>query len=239
MGHEVNAVFEGGGAKGVAYVGALRASEQAGLTFAAAAGSSAGAITAALVACGYTSTEIEPLMQEALRSFGGRVRALVGVHRRSLLSSEGLRRWLVRSLDAKLAGDGGRAGAPAHDWTFAELHERTGRCLYVVTTDLGDRQPLVFSPWTTPDASIVDAVVASCAIPVAFPAQRVIVGEEIHRLVDGGVWANYPSFVFLDDDFRTYHDVPSEDPPRRTVGFILHEGPLDDRCRSWRACGDA
>ncbi len=217
----VNGVFEGGGAKGVAYVGALRAAEEAGVHFRAVAGSSAGAITAALVACGYDSVGIERVMRDGLRSFGGRVRAALSLHRRSLLSSERLRRWLSRVITEELD----RRGGPnrGRDRTFTDLLATTGTSLYVVTTDLATGQPLVFSPTLTPDASIADAVVASSAIPVAFPAMRVRIGDEVHRLADGGVWANYPSFVFLDDDFRTCHGLPAEEAARPTVGFVLEE----------------
>ncbi len=51
-------VFEGGGARGVAHVGALKAVEDDGMVFAAIAGTSAGAIIAALVAAGYRADEI-------------------------------------------------------------------------------------------------------------------------------------------------------------------------------------
>ena len=51
-GKVVNAVFKGGGAKGVAYAGAIRAMEERGYTFGSVAGTSAGAITAALLAAG-------------------------------------------------------------------------------------------------------------------------------------------------------------------------------------------
>lgn len=52
------AIFEGGGARGIAHVGALRAMEAAGLALAGVAGTSAGAIFAALVAVGYRPDEI-------------------------------------------------------------------------------------------------------------------------------------------------------------------------------------
>ena len=222
---EVNGVFEGGGAKGIAYVGALRATEDAGLVFRAVAGSSAGAITATLVACGCRSDAIEDHMRAGLASFGGPVRAAFSFHRRSLLSSRRLRAWLVSVLAERLGPPPPGIG----DWTFAALTARTGVSLYVVTTDLAERQPLVFSPATTPQATVVDAVLASCAIPVAFPAQRMRIGDEVHRLADGGVWANYPAFVFTDGDFRAYHELPREEAERRTVGFVLDERPLDDR----------
>jgi predicted acylesterase/phospholipase RssA len=217
----VNGVFEGGGAKGVAYVGALRAAEEAGVRFGAVAGSSAGAITAALVACGYDSVGIERVMRDGLRSFGGRARAALSLHRRSLLSSERLRRWLSRVITEEL--DRREGPNRGRDRTFTDLLATTGISLYVVTTDLATGQPLVFSPSLTPDASVADAVVASSAIPVAFPAMRVRIGDEVHRLADGGVWANYPSFVFLDDDFRTCHGLPAVEASRPTVGFVLEE----------------
>ena len=48
-----NGVFEGGGVRGIAHVGAACVLEAAGYRFEALAGSSAGAIVAALLAAGY------------------------------------------------------------------------------------------------------------------------------------------------------------------------------------------
>lgn len=55
---EVFGVFEGGGAKGLAHVGALRALEERGFRFRAVAGTSIGAIIASLVAAGFKSEEL-------------------------------------------------------------------------------------------------------------------------------------------------------------------------------------
>lgn len=52
------AIFEGGGAKGLAHVGALKAAERRGLKFLGVAGASAGAIIAALVAAGFKADEL-------------------------------------------------------------------------------------------------------------------------------------------------------------------------------------
>lgn len=52
------AIFEGGGAKGLAHVGALKAAEEQHLEFLGVAGASAGAIIAALVAAGYNADEV-------------------------------------------------------------------------------------------------------------------------------------------------------------------------------------
>ncbi|MDD1781375.1 patatin-like phospholipase family protein [Enterovibrio sp. ZSDZ35] len=53
-----NVVFEGGGAKGIAHIGALKAIESYGLKIDKVAGTSAGAIIACLVALGYSADEL-------------------------------------------------------------------------------------------------------------------------------------------------------------------------------------
>lgn len=52
------AVFEGGGAKGFAHIGALQAAEQRGIKFERVAGTSIGAVIAALVSAGYSGHEL-------------------------------------------------------------------------------------------------------------------------------------------------------------------------------------
>ncbi len=57
-------VFEGGGAKGSAFAGALAALDEQGHTIRRVIGTSAGAITAVLVAAGYPAAEILALVRE-------------------------------------------------------------------------------------------------------------------------------------------------------------------------------
>jgi predicted acylesterase/phospholipase RssA len=59
-----DAVFEGGGAKGVAFVGALEVLQQHGHTLRRYLGTSAGAITAALLAAHYTTGEMMAAVME-------------------------------------------------------------------------------------------------------------------------------------------------------------------------------
>ncbi|WP_027670042.1 patatin-like phospholipase family protein [Rheinheimera baltica] len=65
---QVDAVFEGGGCLGGAYVGALRCLRDKGYWFQRVAGSSAGAIIASLIAVGYTPEEFEWLMRDDVTS---------------------------------------------------------------------------------------------------------------------------------------------------------------------------
>lgn len=54
----VYGIFEGGGAKGIGHIAALKAAERADLDFIGVAGASAGALIAALVAVGYKADEL-------------------------------------------------------------------------------------------------------------------------------------------------------------------------------------
>jgi NTE family protein len=65
--HRADAVFEGGGVKGIAFAGAIEAAERdAGVhEWVNLAGTSAGSIVAALLAAGYDSTGIQKLLADA------------------------------------------------------------------------------------------------------------------------------------------------------------------------------
>lgn len=59
-------VFEGGGAKGISFVGAMQAFEESGHTLGRLLGTSAGAITATLLAAGYTAPEMRTVLNETV-----------------------------------------------------------------------------------------------------------------------------------------------------------------------------
>ena len=62
--HFKNLVFEGGGVKGIAYVGALEVLEKEGIlqNIERVAGTSAGAMVAVLVSLGYTANELKDIL---------------------------------------------------------------------------------------------------------------------------------------------------------------------------------
>ena len=64
--HCVRGVFEGGGAKGILYLGALEGVLRSNTWFSAVAGASAGAITATLVASGMAPDEMHREMKAGL-----------------------------------------------------------------------------------------------------------------------------------------------------------------------------
>jgi predicted acylesterase/phospholipase RssA len=246
--HFVNGVFKGGGAKGIAYAGALRAVRDRGLWFKSVAGASAGAVTAALIAAGMGPEEVEVAVPHALASAKAplpqRVGSAVIGRRSSIFDSGGIRDWLDGTLRERIhkTGEG-----PV---TFGELFAATGIALYVVAMDLATGVPMVLCHHVTPAVDVAGAVAASSAIPGAFPAGRGVFnstasGATVHALVDGGTWANYPSFVFQDRSFRTWLRAASEarqhwsdaddqlwddECARAVVGFVLgRPEPLEDR----------
>lgn len=59
---KIDGVFEGGGVRGIAHVGAICALNERGYSFERVAGTSAGAIIAALLAAGYSCTELKDII---------------------------------------------------------------------------------------------------------------------------------------------------------------------------------
>ncbi|HEX7057326.1 MAG TPA: patatin-like phospholipase family protein, partial [Bacilli bacterium] len=59
---KAHAVFEGGGVKAIALVGALQAAEERAIRLEKVAGTSSGAIIASLVAAGFTGEEMKDIL---------------------------------------------------------------------------------------------------------------------------------------------------------------------------------
>lgn len=222
MTRRVNGVFKGGGAKGLVYPPALHELRARGVWFESVAGSSAGAITAALIAVGYGPLELIDAVPEALSTVTRNPIGWLGPSERGLYRSDRLKAWLEGRLRNRLQLDDGVEPC------FRHLNPDAIELL-VVAMNLATKQPIVFSPALTPDYPIAEAVIASAAIPVVFPTRRLIRVLEgsarVDRVVDGGTWANYPSFVYLDPAFRNYHGLaPTE---LMTIGFVIEPTSWD------------
>ena len=183
-----NLVFEGGGVKGIAYAGALQVLQTAGILagVTAFAGTSAGAITAALAASGHTAEELtETMLSLDLTQFedGGWEGPARLVERFGWYRGDSFRVWIGAQLEAKL----GSATA-----TFGDLADSRGVELFVVASDLCDQTPHVFSTVASPDMAVAEAVRMSMSIPFYFAA----VSTDGSLFVDGGATWNYPVEIF-------------------------------------------
>lgn len=232
--HEADGVFQGGGVKGLALVGALL--EFADKThhpdtyverWVNVAGTSAGAIIAACLACGHDATRIRALVQSApYDSFkdwgwGG---PIIG-------GGRNLRR-----------NHGWARGTVFRDWfnneaiagqTFGDIR-REGRTLRIIAADITRREMLVLPDALSkyraegaqqpidPDGFLVaDAVRMSMSIPYFFQPYKLVHHEngKLSTIVDGGMLSNFPVWLF---------DVDHRDPVRPTFGFRLSD---DKRAR--------
>ena len=188
-----NLVFEGGGVKGLAYAGAMQALEKAGLLngVKAFAGTSAGAITAALLACGCNATYLRRIA--AGTDFSDFQDNSIGVIRDMwrLVRKFGWNQgdafavWMKRNL--KMLTDDA-------DITFSGLYHKQGKRLYIIGTNLTEQSPELYSTEETPDMPVWEAVRISMGIPFFFEPWRRLK----NLLVDGGMTWNYPIDLFDD-----------------------------------------
>ncbi len=226
--HRFYGVFEGGGAKGVAYVGALRAMKDRKCWFKGVAGASAGAITATLVAAGLDPEEMETATDNALDNF--KVKFWAGLKRlrneTGYFDPQGLRYWLDETLKKQMVTHN-HSHDPEEAVTFRQLFEATKIDLYIIATDLSLKRQMIFNHVETPNCSVADAVVASSSIPFAFPSHLLKVTKKEdefyhHTMVDGGVWSNFPTFIFDDPAFRKHYGRERLD-EAQVLGFLLDE----------------
>lgn len=223
---KLDAVFEGGGVKGIGLVGALEVTERHGYVFENVAGTSAGAIVAALVAAGYRAAELREIMRtlnyakfldrSALDTIPLLGPALSLGLEKGIYEGQYLTEWLARQLAAK----GVR--------TFSDLVSSDPDCardprwryrLQVIATDL-TRGRLVVLPRDAreygldPDElEVAAAVRMSMSIPFFFEPVRLGPGDGASYIVDGGVLSNFPVWLFDSDG----------EPAWPTFGFKLVE----------------
>lgn len=190
-----NLVFEGGGNKGMAYVGALQVLESAGIlrSIKRVAGASAGAIIAALISLGYDSRDLREFLEQDLR------RILVD-HTcgycsllPNLLKGFG---WNPGKRMLKWFGEQLKERTGDSDITFKEVYERFGKELCIVVTNLNQMSVEYFHPKTTPNTPIRRAVRMSVALPGVFQCVREMNNDYEDVYVDGGLLCNYPIHAF-------------------------------------------
>lgn len=204
-------VFQGGGCRGAAFVGALEEAEARKVAFAGVAGTSAGSILAALVGAGADSVFLkqsvaqlnfmsllskpEDVQKESLglltRSSLGlaslfsshAAQALKVIKFHGLYSSQELERWINDKLRELLP----KAKPPIH---FFDLPIPT----YIVAADIRTNDVKVWSSEKTPNDEVAFAVRCSCSIPGFFQPVQL-------RYIDGGILSNLPAFVFSEAIF--------------------------------------
>jgi NTE family protein len=146
----------GGGARGNSHIGVIRRLEQEGFHIKGVAGTSFGGIVAVFHALGYSADEIEELFAALDQS---QLYGHAPEEGPSLLGLAGATRWLRRVIG---------------DRTFADLKKP---CI-LTAGDLNNGREILLSK-----GSLVEAILATIAIPGIFPSRRIGKLE----LVDGGI----------------------------------------------------
>jgi NTE family protein len=233
-------VFEGGGVKGIAFVGALEAAREKGIErWVNVAGTSAGAIIASLLAVGYEPQQLRRILEEtnyatfADYGWGGKV---VGGARnmlrgRGLCPGKAFTDWLAeRFKESPIGkaeptfGDVERTLPPELD---ADEREKARFRLRVIASDVTEGRMLVLPdditdytdkdgrPYTKEELPIARAVRMSMSFPYFFEPVELYRNGRVHYIVDGGLLSNFPVFLF-----------DGEKPPIRrwTFGFRLYGG---------------
>ena len=205
----IDSVFEGGGAKGVAYGGALDVVAEKGLWFRRIAGTSAGAITASLIAAGYDHKEMRSvIMGTNFNDFKDRKWGFLPTWL-NMLFFGGLywghyfEKWIDKKFVEKLG--------------FSPRMKDLPIPLTLIASNITDKEMLIINKETAPDLKVSTAVRMSMGIPFFFNVFRWLGSYKdkikIRRVVDGGLLSNFPLFVLENDG---EHGVP-------VVGFRLHE----------------
>lgn len=190
----INAVFEGGGVKGISLAGAISAAEKHDVQFHQIAGTSSGAIVASCLAAGYSGEELKKIiLQTPFQAFlkrswiynvkfiGPAIRLAL---KKGLYSGEALEHWVNCIL------------ADKNIRTFGDLPP--GK-LRIIASDISQGKLLVL-----PDDieqyginpakfSIAKAVRMSSSIPFFFDPVRL---RKSIYIVDGGLLSNFPLWLF-------------------------------------------
>ncbi len=212
--------LEGGGVKGIAFVGAFQVLSQRGYldNIVRIGGTSAGAINALLFALGFSiqeqfdilaSTDFKKFMDDSfgfVRDFK-RLWTEFGWNKGDFFTE-----WIGKLVEKKL----GTANA-----TFQDLREAGRPDLYVIGTNLSIGFSEVFSYERYPEMPIATALRISMSIPLFFRAVRF--GERKDVYVDGGVQNNYPVKLF---DRLKYIDMANEKEAARYVDYYNKENAL-------------
>ncbi|MEW9668925.1 patatin-like phospholipase family protein [Ammoniphilus sp. 3BR4] len=221
---KVDAVFEGGGIRGLAFLGAIERIEEAGYRWERLAGTSAGSIMATMLAVGFTANEVSSLF---VKFPFDRMEERKGVCRipyigpwASLTFYNGvycldiLEEWLTTQLRKK------------GTLTFGDLPKDKLKIVVADVTQnrmsiLPDDLPLYgIDPARFP---LARAVRMSCSIPFFF--RPVSLAGNI--IMDGAILSNYPIWIFDQE----------QDPRWPTFGFRLSGKNANNQMQAKKATG--
>lgn len=197
---KADAVFEGGGMKGIGLLGAVCCMEQKGYTWERLAGTSVGAIMASLLAVGYTCEEIKQIMYnmnykdfidkniiQAIPLLG---KPLGFFMYKGILLGNKIEDYLDELLKAK------------KKTKFKDISTNGISRLKIIASDITQQDILVLPDdiknygIDPMDFEIAKAIRMSISIPYVFTPVELNYNDKTHFIVDGGILSNFPIWIF-------------------------------------------
>lgn len=245
-----NLAFQGGGTKALAYHGAVRVLEEAGILaqIERVAGTSAGATLATLLSMRLDMDEIQRAyasfdvndFQESLSGRppdGAPPPRILGRLQDNISSMSRLAtrygwyslayyyEWLQDALSIYCKGYERATFAQFRSWGFRDL--------YIVVTNLTKRRTELFCADRTPDVAVVDALVMSQSLPLFFEGLQYDGQQFGHGdyYGDGGLILNYPLPLFDDRSFAHNNHWYVNGVNWESLGFRLYR---PDDCPHYR-----
>ncbi|XP_064635615.1 uncharacterized protein LOC135492860 [Lineus longissimus] len=227
-----NLALEGGGAKGISYIGVLLALEAAGLLSKTKrfAGSSYGGIIAANLAMG-ASLEVmtKGVFSNSSGGIFGLIKLLMSIP--GLMKNYGLDKMTEFEEMSKLTV---KTLTGSEDTTFIQLYKKRGVELCLTGTNVNKRCVEYFHPKTTPNMTIVKALRITVSFPVVIAPVHLRSGDVDHLMVDGGLADNFPLHVFdgwylsMEQRHSFFRMVNSKEPPfhgsnLKTIGAVVFD----------------
>ncbi len=185
-GIKYNCIFGGGGVRGLCYVGALKALKEYNIPIESIAGSSVGAVFAALFAVGYDYNEIKNLFLNFNFNMFRDLNINLFNADFSISKGEIFLEWLREKIEYKVFGE----NKEHRKVKFKDLKTD----LQILTLDLSTNSPYIFSKKNTPNEEVAFAVRISAGLPGLM--KPVSIGESV--LVDGDLIKSWPAWKIYD-----------------------------------------
>lgn len=216
-----DAVFEGGGIKGIGLIGAVCYFEKMGYKWNRFAGTSAGAIIAALLAVGYRGEELKNIMMNLdEKTFFKKnnfwkismIKKTISLFKdKGIYSSQAIEKYVEELLLKK-----GKI-------TFGDISIGNESPLKIIASDITKKSMIIL-----PDDlanyginpmkfKIAEAVRMSISIPLYFKPVELYYENKCSYIVDGGLLSNFPIWIFDTKDIPNWP----------TIGFKLTEKDIN------------
>lgn len=197
---KIDGVFQGGGVKGIALVGAIYRLEESNVQWQRVAGTSVGALVASLIAVGYTGREMKELMHKLdcnkvkdnnhIKNFNLVNKSFKIIMKKGIYGTSYIEKYLNSLYENK-----GKT-------KFKDLYNNGKFKLKIIASNVTNKELLILPDdikrygIDPMEFEIAKAVVMSISIPFFFEPVKLNYKGNQCFIVDGGITSNYPIWIF-------------------------------------------